>query len=187
MPVDVNRKGFKELENALAELAVPVQKKIMRSSLREAATPMLSQMKSDIRAFWGEQSGVLEKSVAMRTSFPTVRKGPADGYVNVGVFRIRSLESIGENYYGRTYIGAANLAWWFEKGVQAHSLQKKARAGGSNRSSKLQGHGSMHPGIPANPVIRRTFDQEKEKVIESLKSDLGSKIQRIWAKKKKGK
>lgn len=186
MPASVKLNGFKELEDALAELEVPVQKKVMRSALREAATPMLNQMKSDIRTFWGEGSGVLEKSVNMRTSFPTVRRGPADGYVNVGVFRIRSLEPIGEAYYGRTYIGAANLAWWLEKGVQAHSLQKKARAGSASRRSKLQDTGAMHPGIQANPIIRRTFDHGKEEAFNGIKSSLGIKIQRIWARKNKG-
>ena len=184
MPIDIKLDGFAELEKALGEMTVPTQKKIMRKALRKGGEPLLNKIQSDVESRWGDESGVLRRSVKMRTNFPTKRRGVADGYVNIGVFRIKSLEPMGEAHYGRTYIGAANLAYWFEKGVQSHSLYKKSRARRGDRHAKYQTLGGQHPGIAAQPIMRQDFDAYQDKLLDGVKDVMGAEIEKAWKKRK---
>jgi hypothetical protein len=145
--------GLDELDRALKSMEVVTQKKVLRKAVREGAKPVLIDAQRGVRQKWGDNSGALHDSIKLRTSAP---RNPtwADMIASIGVFRIKAIESIAnEAYYNGRYVTAPVLAYWFEYGVQPHSLGKKSRAS-SGRSTG----GGHHPGINAAPVLRPSMD-----------------------------
>lgn len=169
--------GFDNFEKSLSELDLITQKKVMRKAVRIGMEPVLQQVKAQISSRWGEKSGVLKDSVALRTSAPN-KKSWADMIASVGVFRRPSLEELARAYYKNGYIGAPTLAYWFEYGVQAHSLGKKARA----KRGKGQDAGAMHDGIAAKPVLRPVMDANVDLVNIRLANVLGNEIDKAMRK-----
>lgn len=165
--------GLDDLESALADLGAVSSKKVLRRAAREGAKPILAEAQRGIKNRWGDKSGALHDSVKLSVSMP---KNPkfAEAVASIGVFRVRELEQFAEEYYPDGYIGAPNLAYWFEYGIQPHSLGKKSKA----KTGKDTGGGD-HPGIPARPVIRPSMDNNVEITINRAKNILAYEIDRI--------
>lgn len=178
--VTFDMSGLDELEKALKELDNVTQKKVLRRAVREGAKPVLDEALSGVRNKWGERSGALHDSVKLKTSAPKNKKW-ADMIASVGVFRIRALEPLADAWYPGGYIGAPTLAYFFEKGVQPHSLGKKSRAGSESRRGKDTG-GGQHPGLPARPVLRQSMDNNVEIVMARTGNVLGREIDKVLKK-----
>lgn len=176
--VDFDMSGLDELEKALEDLELVESKRVLRKAAREGANPVLDDVKNGMKSRWGDRSGALQDSVKLSVSAPKNKKW-ADIIASVGVFRIRSLEELASAWYKKGYIGAPNIAYWFEMGVQPHSLGKRARAD----RGKGQEEGSMHPGIPARPVIRHAMDNNVEVVVNRVRNVLAAEIDRVIRKK----
>ena len=179
--VNFDMSGLDELEKALKDLELVESKKVLRRAVREGAKPVLNDIKSGMKSRWGDNSGALQDSVKLSVSAPKNKKW-ADVIASIGVFRIRSLEAMAGAWYKKGYVGATNLAYWFEYGVQPHSLGKKSRAGSDERRERDTG-GGQHPGIPARPVIRPAMDNNLEIVMHRTQAVLASEIDRVIRKR----
>lgn len=179
--VSVKTQGFDDIDDMFNDLELVAQKKVLRKAVREGGQPALADAKAGVLNRWGERSGVLHDSVKLRVSLPKNKKW-ADAVASIGIYRIRPLEALAEAYYPDGYIGAPNLAYWYEYGIQPHSLAKKSRAGSETRSSKGQESGAMHPGMPARPVIRASMDNNVEIITNRTANVLRYEIDRISKK-----
>ena len=175
---DVSIEGLDELESALSSLELVAQKKVLRKAAREGMKPALSEAQRGVKSKWGELSGALHDSVRMRISAPKNKKW-ADVIGSIGVFRIRPLESIAMAWYSKGYVGAPTLAYWFEFGVQPHSLGKRSR----RERGKSTG-GGEHPGIPAKPVLRPAMDNNVDIITARTGNVLGHEIDKITKKQR---
>ena len=186
----VTIEGLSDLEDMLNELDVITQRKVLRKAARNAMQPVLQQTKQQVSSRWGELSGALEASVLIKTSAPK-NKGWADLVASVGIFDVASWKEVANLYYPGGYIGAPTAAYWFEYGVQPHSLTKKARAeqgpsesNRTGRNSRLQDSGRMHPGITAKPVLRPVMDANIDIVNARVSNILGAELDRVLKKGK---
>lgn len=170
--------GFDEFEKMLNELENVAQKKVLRKAARIGAQPVLAEVKRGIETRWGDRSGALRDSVRMRVNFPKSATW-ADVIASVGVFRIRSLEPLAEAYYPGVYIGAATLAYWWEHGISAHALGKRAK----RERGKHQDIGGMHPGQAARPVLRPAMDANVDIVTARTAAVLGDELDKALRKK----
>lgn len=179
--VSVSASGFEDIDSLFNDLDLVVQKKVLRKAVREGAQPALADAKSGVSSRWGERSGVLHDSVKLRVTLPKNKKW-ADAVASVGVFRIRPLEELAKAYYPKGYIGAPLLAYWYEFGIQPHSMAKRSRAGSEERRSKGQDAGAMHPGMPARPVIRQSMDNNVDIITMRTANVLKDAIDKISKK-----
>lgn len=131
--LEVNIKGLAELERALSELPIKIERNIVRGMLRAAATVIAGQAKQRAPV----RSGRLAKSIRARSG---LRNGQPTAQVRVGG------TGKGDPWY-------AHLV---EFGAKPHEIKPRARS--SLLIAGILREIVHHPGATAHPFMRPAMD-----------------------------
>ena len=159
--------GLKALDEQLRFLDFKQQKTVLRKTSRESAKPVQQAMKQKINSLGHVDSGLLLESVKTRVTFP---KNPrwADVVASVGIFKDNSMmRRFGLN--PAKDMPPTVYGYWLEHGVQPHRTGLRSNVS----SGRNIGTGLMHPGIPARPFIRPSFDARLNDVVGIIKTGTG--------------
>lgn len=131
--LEVNIKGLAQLEQALAELPIKLERNVVRGMLRAAATVIAGQAKQRVPV----RSGRLAKSIRARSG---LRNGQPTAQVRAGG------TGKGDPWY-------AHLV---EFGAQAHEIKPRKRS--SLLVAGILREIVHHPGAAARPFMRPAMD-----------------------------
>lgn len=152
----MNVSGLADLERALDNLTRSVSKNVLRSSMREAATPM----RDKAQALAPKDQGDLSQSIIIGGLLNKSQKSQHRKLT-------RDERSAIELFVGPSYkLGAG--------GRHGHLVE----FGTSPHLNAGKFAGSKHPGTAPQPFMRPAFDTEAQPTIERLKPILWRKIDR---------
>lgn len=134
--------GLKELDEALRALPREIAKKVALEALREAAEPMLAEVRAS--ASFKDKSGELRKSIQAKTL----------NRVRQGTFQLR---------VGPT----APHAHLIEYGTKAHRVDAKPGSVLATYNQVIGKH-LDHPGQPPRPFFRPAWDRHVKGMLDSL-------------------
>jgi len=159
--------GFAELEKALDNLSKSAGKGVLRRSLKKAAQPT-----ADIAASLApKKTGALAKSIIVGTKL--------DGrQAKIHRKMFRDDKSAVTMFVGPSYLLGA-------KGRHGHLVE----FGTAPFINGGRFAGTQNPGTPAQPFMRPAFESDKMAMLERLKSELWSELEKslIRAEKKAAK
>lgn len=148
-------KGGAELQRALNELPVKLERNVMRGALRAAAV----QIEQEAKARAPADSGKLRDSI--RVSTGAKRGGTVYAHVKVGGVKK------GDAFYAR----------FVEFGTRPHEIRPR-------RSASLFIGGLLrtlvrHPGTQARPFLRPAFDSKAGEAIRAFGDYMAARLERI--------
>lgn len=176
--VRVKVEGLKELDAALGELSKGAAKGALRRALIKAAEPMRAAAERNAPKLTGDlQSSIIVTSKidnrAGKAEYAAVMRGGGTKAQAVGALRdARRAKGIGESF-AEAYLGPA-------KGAKRRAIKAVVQEFGSRKQA-------------AQPYLRPAFDGEAKNVINGIKSELSTEIEksvrraRARAAKKAGK
>ncbi|CAM3091758.1 HK97-gp10 family putative phage morphogenesis protein [Paracoccus nototheniae] len=149
--------GLADLEKALGNLTKAVSKNVLRSSMREAAAPMVDMAKSLVPVDDGElRDSIIIGGLLNKSQKSKHRKLTKDERSSIELF-------VGPSYK----LGAG--------GRHGHLVE----FGTSPHLNSGQFKGTKHPGTAPQPFMRPTYDREAQPTVERLKPILWRKIDQI--------
>lgn len=151
--------GFRELEQALEQVARAAGKNTLRRSLKKAAEPMVNLMKANAPV---GPTGNLKGSIRSSTGL-----SKRQARVHRGMFR-DDRASV-EVFVGAEYFRAGKHAHLVEFGTAPHMNGGKFK-------------GTMNPGMPPQPFIRPAWDQDHKALLERLGKDMWAEIEKTIAR-----
>lgn len=132
--------GLQELEQALQELPLRIEKNLLRRALRQGGNVFLNEARARVPV----QTGKLKRSIRVRT----------DNVKNGGV---------------RVQVSArAWYAHMIEFGTKAHQI--KARGKGVLAFDGRFVKSAQHPGAKAKPFMRPAFDGKQREAVEAFRA-----------------
>lgn len=151
MSEDVSISGLKELDQALRELPVKLQRNVLRSALRASAKVVADEAKRMVPV----RTGALRDSI--RVTSRLVRGVPTAKVV--------------AGSKGKNGVWYAHL---IEFGTKSHIIEtstKKSLSIGGNAVEKV-----MHPGAQKKPFMRPAFDLRSQDAIERFKEVVRARL-----------
>jgi HK97 gp10 family phage protein len=147
--------GLRELQKALAELPKSTSRTVQRRVLMKRAQPIADAMRAKAPKRYGD----LRDSITVSTKRPRGHKSNA----------ARAFAAAGGGAAGRAAVKAAG-------GTPVEVFVGPGR----NPQALMQEFGTRHHG--PQPFIRPSWDAEKDRVLEGLKDDLWTEIQKAAAR-----
>lgn len=188
--------GLKELQDALKQLPPNVEKRFVRTAVREAAMPILHAARSNAP----RDTGLLVSSLKVTTGF-SKRKGLMTARVGT-----REGDYRGDTFYG-SFIEYGH--WSGSRGGKANAIAKSVardlrrqsrKAGGlaasgterRNKQEEFFRSEGMRKAmgvkvkprtwVPPQPYLRPAFDENKGRAVDIFKRVLRERIEAYWKK-----
>jgi HK97 gp10 family phage protein len=184
-PIVIDIQGDKALRRAFKQLAASAQRRIARSAVRKALSPINKAAKQNAKAI--KDTGLLAKSIGAKM-IPASRArnkslvvgfvGPRPGFRTVVG---RFVGSVGVRNKPKNPVKYAHLV---EFGTAPHTIiakRAKALAVGSGFRRRVN-----HPGTSPRPFMRPAFDSQvgnaKRKMVSEFKIGLAREAKRVRSK-----
>lgn len=179
MRIESNLTGFKELEQALKNVAGEVSAKALRGALRAGGDIVKRAIESNIAANFDSDTGQLAESIRVKSTLNKKQSHNIyDAAVYVGVYNVRAIQAAA----GKD-IPASVIAYWLESGVKPHDLNAKSKR---SRGKVGEGENNFHPGIAPKPFIRPALLNNEDAALNATRVDLKARIERAVRKATRG-
>jgi len=172
--MDVEIKGFRELDKLLKQLPEKVRRSIMGPATKAGMKGAVKKAKAKARAMRTpgvKKTGVLAKSIASETL--KRRRNKPNVVVSMGPRKTFKTDGK-EPYSYASYYGMVVEFGWSDTGVAPSKMS--ARAGWTKR-----GHGSASR--PPNPFMRTSLAEHAPNVVPDMAKHIGKKLEKLAAKK----
>lgn len=160
--------GLPELRRKLMELEPKVRAKVIKKAAIEALQPTLHAA----RAQAPRETGLLVSTLEVKGKASTKRLGA-------------TLQTRGGNFKGHTfYAGFIEFGHHIGKRITNTmlGLRKRMRRG-KEINAIIKTVNAARPFVPANPFLRRAFDETKETDLRIFATELGEGIKRVAKEK----
>lgn len=157
MNFDMKLEGLKELEDKLLkDLPAATQKKVMRSALMFALTPIQKAAKAKVP----QDSGEVKKAIRKKSLLTRANKFKAEAGIHMATKR-----------------KATGWKWHFiEFGTVAHKIKAKKKKKVLSGDGVIYGKETVVPSISAQPFLRPAFAEKSREALSRFKKQMLKRI-----------